>query len=304
LKRFFQLEGEMERRVEGGEKGGRGVLKILIGIGVVAIASWGSNLWKVSAKHLRVGASYDTLDHTLSTTTSIRIEFPSLYTRESREEENLSQETPTSASSPLREDIIYQSSTLQLGIPFLRWHRGVLAGVKNRGEVTRQLPGGGKETFSSELVITGTQKEEQSYWLNGVGVEGTEDSLLYFWNLTSKWFYFGEILELSTSLTIADTSFPELKGGGGLSYSTGDRLLEYRLYTFREFPGRVCRQIGGVVFGYTTRKPALYGYKVYAQFQWNPAPHLHFLGTPYLLYSKEYNFKLKPALSLSLYYQY
>ncbi|MEO1942541.1 MAG: hypothetical protein ABGW77_06610 [Campylobacterales bacterium] len=296
----------MERRVGRGKKGIGKVLKVLIGVEVVAIASWGvSNLWKISAKHLRIGASYDTLDHTISTTTSIRIEFPSLYTRESWEEENFSTKTPfTSALSQLKGNTLYESSTLQLGIPFLRWHKGVLIGVKNRGEVTRQLPGGGKETFSSELVLTGTQKEEQSYWLNGVGVEGSENSILYFWNLTSKWFYWGDILELSTSLTVADSSFPELKGGGGLSYSTGDRLVGYRLYTFQEFPGEICRQIGGVIFGYTTRKPVFYGYKIYTQFQWNPTPYLHFIGTPYLLYSKEHNFKLKPALSLSLYYQY
>lgn len=284
-------------------------------------------------KKVWIGVKYDTLDNNIKLSTNIRIQFPSLFSIKKEEtSSNLKKKKSKNSfsSTPKREEKkkrvspfnfthsskgerdknntsseVKEIFSAKLGTFFLKYRAGLAGGIKNQIKMEK-LTDEYNLTFSSVPELYILKFNHYTHWRNDVDVKGERDRLFYNWHLYTDWYPFDPNLELGTRFTFHDTHFPQLNSGFGVSYDTDSHDLEYRLFLYRNFYHRkYLKRVGGYISHFAGRGPFIYTYKVYARFEKRfLRNNLIVTLTPYLLYSKEYDFKLKPEVEIECKYYF
>jgi len=259
-------------------------------------------------KRIWVKFGFDTLEGHFSVSSNLKIQFPSLYSvnrKEGTEKGSTSTSAPLQRekknSSPLSSSSSPQSQNFsaKLGTFFLKYKGGLAGGFKNQIEMGRTAEEYNL-SFTSRFDLYILKFKENTYWRNDIDIKGERNALFYNWHIYSGWYPFNRQWEGGTSLTFHDRNFTQLNSGLSLQYETDTSEVEYRLFLYRQFDRKYLKKVGGYIASYPNRHPLFYTYKLYITFQRSFFHNrLTFTLTPYLLYSKEYNFTPKPELAIS-----
>jgi len=293
---------------------------------------------KKVTKKIWLTFKYDTLNSSLKISTNIKIQFPSLFTFAREEKTGLEKKEKNSKASSILSfrkkkvkkerkvekncqisnisAIHYDKKKInnthknypkeifsaKVGTFFLKYKKGIVGGIKNYVEMKKKFFEYNL-SFSIQPEIYFIKSEKYTHWLNKLDVTGKKKKLFYNWNLYTDWYFLDPHLEIGTRFTFHDTHFSQLNFGLGAGYSTNSHVFEYRFFLYRNFyHWRYLKEIGGHISHIVTKTPFFYTYKVYLKIKKKLSNHLIISAIPYLLYSKEYNFNLKPAIEIKCKY--